>query len=144
MDYMQEALAKLSPADLKGAEALAGGQIPKIADLTPPIRDAVESAYGHAIGNIFLYVSPAAVIALIAIIFIPNIPLSTKSNAERLQDLRLAAEKQRGGADGLGADGLDAELDDLVSHAKSEQRVLIDPTGPIPLPPRTSNRASDG
>ncbi len=149
MQYMSEALAKLTPKELKGAEALAGGQIPKIADLTAPIREVVESAYGHAIGNIFLYASPMALVALIAIIFIPNIPLSTKSNAERLMELRRAAEDDsRTDADtGLGEPGLDAgldaELDELTAAETSEQRVLVDITGPIVLPHRPPSTPTD-
>ncbi|MGO3146161.1 MAG: MDR family MFS transporter [Leucobacter sp.] len=126
MTYMQEGFAKLTPAQLKGTEALASGQLPKIADLSAPIRDVVESAYGHAIGNIFLYVTPAALIALIAIILIPNIPLSNKSNAERLLDLQQAAENPN--------DELDAELDGLLTEPVGNQRVLVDTTGPILLP----------
>ncbi|MBP1325208.1 hypothetical protein JOF28_000440 [Leucobacter exalbidus] len=54
----------------------------------------VEDAYGHAIGDVFFAVSPLALVTLIAIIFLPNIPLSSKSNAERLaeQSKKLPAE----------------------------------------------------
>ncbi len=90
--YISDGLAKLSPEEMQGAEALAGGVLPKIADLPGPIRVVVESAYGHGIGNIFLAAVPVAVVALVAIVFLPNIPLSTKSAAEQ------RAELQRAGA----------------------------------------------
>ncbi|MDA3147252.1 DHA2 family efflux MFS transporter permease subunit [Leucobacter sp. UCMA 4100] len=122
-DYIAEGIEKLPLKQRAGAEALAGGHVPKIADLPGPIRDVVESAYGHAIGNIFLVASPIAVVALIAIIFLPNIPLSTKSNAERMAELE--AEEAAGGPA--------AHLQE-----RAADRVMIDPTGPITLP--TSHR----
>ncbi|KAM9863316.1 DHA2 family efflux MFS transporter permease subunit [Leucobacter sp. BZR 635] len=128
-EYMKEGLAKLPPKDLAGAEALVGGTLPKIADLTEPIRDVVESAYGHAIGNIFLAASPVAVIALIAIIFLPNIPLDTKSNAERIAELQDAEA-------GLATveEAASAEAASGPERTRPVDRVLVDTTGPILLP----------
>ncbi|MCB1273443.1 MAG: MFS transporter, partial [Leucobacter sp.] len=113
-DYVKDGLTKLPPSELAGAAALGGGRLPKIAELSAPIREVVESAYGHAIGNIFLAATPVALVALIAIALLPNLPLSTKSNAERI-----------------------AELRDRMENDPSEaarERVLIDTTGPILLP----------
>ncbi|SJM61092.1 DHA2 family efflux MFS transporter permease subunit [Gulosibacter sp. 10] len=81
-------LAKTDPAAMAGAEALQGGAIPKLADLTEPIRLVVEEAYGHGIGDVFLAASPVAIIAIIAIACIPNIPLSSKSAAEQRAALK--------------------------------------------------------
>lgn len=64
--------------------ALENGQIPKLAEICEPVRTVIEDAYGHAIGDIFLYASPIAIVAIIAIIFLPNIPLGRMSNAEKL------------------------------------------------------------
>lgn len=90
--YLQEGLAKLTPEELVGADVLAGGTIPKIAELPGPLRLVVEAAYGHGIGNIFLAAAPVAVIAVIAVSFLPNIPLGTQSNAERLATQHAAAK----------------------------------------------------
>ncbi|GAA1320916.1 MDR family MFS transporter [Leucobacter albus] len=137
-DYVKEGLAKLAPKDLAGAEALADGKLPKIADLTAPIRDVVESAYGHAIGNVFLAAAPVAIVALIAIILLPNIPLDTKSNAERIADLK-AAEADLGGAEparGDAANLANSSEESAVGAGatRAVDRVLIDTTGPIVLP----------
>ena len=86
--YIQEELAKLDTKLQAGAEVLASGVIPKLADLPEPIRLVVETAYGHGIGNVFLAASPVAVIAILAAVFLPNIPLKTQSNQERLAELR--------------------------------------------------------
>ena len=48
----------------------------------------VEASYGHAIGDVFLSVAPVAAIAIIAVIFLPNIPLGTKNNAQRMAGKR--------------------------------------------------------
>ncbi|MBL3687830.1 DHA2 family efflux MFS transporter permease subunit [Leucobacter zeae] len=129
-DYFTEGFTKLgalmqqSPdpaviADLQKFQE--SDAIPKIADLSGPVREVVESSYGHAIGNIFLAAAPVAVVALIAIILLPNLPLSSKSNAERIADLQ--AEQD---VDGEGAP--------VVPAGDS---VLIDAsTGSITLPLR--------
>lgn len=83
-----EKLAQVHPEALAGAEALKGGTIPKLAELPEPIRLIVEDAYGHAIGDVFLAASPVAIIAIITIALIPNIPLSSKNAAQQRAELR--------------------------------------------------------
>src|SRR5690606_38497957 len=81
-DYFKEGFTKLGAlmqqnpdpaviADLQKFQQ--SNAIPKIADLSAPVREVVESSYGHAIGNIFLAAAPVAIVALIAIVFLPNI-----------------------------------------------------------------------
>ncbi|WP_125099914.1 DHA2 family efflux MFS transporter permease subunit [Leucobacter chromiireducens] len=123
--YVTEGLEKLAPAELAGAEALQGGVLPKIAELPEPIRIVVESAYGHSIGNIFFAAAPVAVIALVAIIFLPNIPLSSKSNAEKIAEMR-----EQAGDAGAGTAALDQ------GRAADAVTVPVDATGPIALPTR--------
>lgn len=103
VDFIKEgfaALAKTDPTALAGAEHLQGGTLPKMSELTGPLREVIESAYGHAIGDVFLAASPVAIIAIVAIAFLPNIPLSTQSNAQRMAELRA----ERGGAAEHGAE----------------------------------------
>lgn len=94
--YLREGFAALTQKDpdaLEGLEGLDTTTIPKLGELTEPIRLVFEDAYGHGIGNIFLYASPVAILAIVAIALLPNVPLSEKSNAENLADeRRLAAE----------------------------------------------------
>lgn len=102
VDFITEGLdrlAKTNPDALTGADKLSGGAIPKIAELSAPIRDVVESAYGHGIGDVFLAASPVAIVAIVAIMLIPNIPLSTKSAAQQRAELeREAAEAEASAA----------------------------------------------
>lgn len=82
---LQDGLATLSPAELKGVEQLQGGQLPDLSTLPGPIRVVVENAYGVAIAQSFWDVVPLAVVALVAICFLPNLPLSRRTSAQRLR-----------------------------------------------------------
>jgi MFS family permease len=69
-----------------------GGQsIPDVSELAPPVRQVVEHAFGLATGHIFLLATPVAVLALLAVLMIREVPLRT--TIERDDELRrLAAE----------------------------------------------------
>ncbi|GAA2608061.1 MFS transporter [Paractinoplanes durhamensis] len=60
--------------------------VPRLADLPPAARAAVENAYGHATGNLFLYTVPFALAALLCIVFIREVPLRTTSALEADRD----------------------------------------------------------
>jgi MFS family permease len=82
--YTSEGLASI------GVHAPAnGGGIPRLSALPAPLRAIVEDAFGHGIGNVFAYAAPAAFFALIAILFIKEVPLRS-ANAP-------AAEADAGG-----------------------------------------------
>ncbi len=51
------------------------GTLPDVHALPAPIRAVVESAYGHGAGDIFLAAAPFGLIALIAVLFIKEVPL---------------------------------------------------------------------
>lgn len=79
-------LAKTHPDALEGLGGINTEHIPNLSELDAPLRLVFEEAYGHGIGDIFLYASPVAIVAIIATILLPNIPLGTKSNAQQLAD----------------------------------------------------------
>ncbi|MBQ0900693.1 MDR family MFS transporter [Micromonospora sp. U21] len=71
-DYLAEGLAQLGiPASSSGSGAI----LPDVHTLPGPLRAVVVSAYGHGAGDIFLTAAPFALIALIAVIFIKEVPL---------------------------------------------------------------------
>ncbi|MDH6573569.1 MFS family permease [Streptomyces sp. SAI-117] len=71
-----ETIGKLSPDDqATAAKASGSGQLPDLAALPMPVRTWLEGAYGHAIGDIFLYVAPVALIAFLVTLFIKEVPL---------------------------------------------------------------------
>ncbi|WP_061335206.1 MFS transporter, partial [Streptomyces scabiei] len=71
--YAQEGLAKLGVS----GSATGHGEIPDLDALPTPIRSVIESAYGHGIGDVFLYAAPFAVLALVFSLFIKEVPLRT-------------------------------------------------------------------
>lgn len=75
-----------TPEEVSALEHLATGDVPKVNQLPETIRTIVEGAYGHGIADAFIIAIPLAVIAVIAIAFIRNKPLSTKSAAEQLRE----------------------------------------------------------
>ncbi|WP_235534828.1 MDR family MFS transporter [Nocardioides sp. Soil777] len=70
-DEITRGLAKL------GIEGGAGDthQIPDLATLPEPVRVVVEHAFGVATGHIFLVAAPFAVAALVAVLFIQEVPM---------------------------------------------------------------------
>ena len=110
IDFVASGLKKLDPSQLAGAEALQGGGIPKVAELPLPIREVVEAAYGHAIGDIFLAAVPLALVALIAIAFLPNIPLGNKTTSQLLAEKARARAASGEQDPALAESAVDAEL----------------------------------
>jgi MFS family permease len=60
--------------------------LPKVSTLPPPVRAVVESSFGHAIADIFLLTAPVAILALLAILFIKEVPLRTTHTAPAKQN----------------------------------------------------------
>ena len=58
------------------------GGIPDVSDMPAPIRAIFESAFGDATGHIFLVALPFAIGALIAVLFIKEVPLRTSVKRE--------------------------------------------------------------
>ncbi|GAA3793579.1 MFS transporter [Sphaerisporangium flaviroseum] len=79
IQYMEEGLAKLGVTS-----SLSDGSVPRLSDLPAPVRIVVKGAYGHGVGDLFLYAAPFALLALITILFIKEIPLRT-ANAEQMR-----------------------------------------------------------
>lgn len=88
-NYITDALDGFTPTTPEEVDALkhlASGDVPKVTQLPDTIRAIVEGAYGHGIADAFIIAIPLAVIAIIAIAFIKNKPLSTKNAAEQLRE----------------------------------------------------------
>ncbi|WP_082474218.1 MDR family MFS transporter [Curtobacterium sp. Leaf261] len=80
---MTEAVRSLGAQGATVAKELASGSIPNVAELPRAVRIIVESAYGTGIANVFLIAAPIAIIAIIAVAFLPNKELTTQTVAER-------------------------------------------------------------
>ncbi|WP_406421005.1 MFS transporter [Streptomyces sp. NBC_00873] len=78
--YVKDGLADLGPKGAAlGHGGTGGGGIPDLDKLPAPFRTVVESAYGHGVGDVFLYAAPAALIAFLITTFIKEVAL--RSNA---------------------------------------------------------------
>ncbi|MFE4466591.1 MDR family MFS transporter [Oerskovia sp. NPDC056781] len=83
---IQEGLAKMGvPSDGTG------GTVPDVSTLPAPMRDLVERSYGEGIAEIFLVAVPLAVIGLICVLFLKEVPLGTKSGLDERLERELAA-----------------------------------------------------
>ncbi|WP_329614955.1 MFS transporter [Streptomyces brevispora] len=78
--YVKDGLADLGPQG--GAMGTGGGGIPDLDKLPAPIRTVVESAYGHGVGDVFLYAAPAALLAFLITIFIKEVALRTTAASD--------------------------------------------------------------
>ncbi|MEW1772770.1 MFS transporter [Streptomyces sp. NPDC086777] len=78
--YVTDGIASLSP---KYQAALAGSSsstdsIPDLGKYPKPLRTLVESAYGHAIADVFMIAGALAALAFLISLFIKEVPLRTK------------------------------------------------------------------
>lgn len=82
--YVKDGLAELGPQGAAlGHGGTGGGSIPDLDKLPAPIRTVMESAYGHGVGDIFLYSAPFALLALLVTLFIKEVALKTNAAPER-------------------------------------------------------------
>ncbi|MFJ6797392.1 MDR family MFS transporter [Streptomyces sp. NPDC091268] len=80
--YVQDGLAALGPkAAALGHGGTSGGGIPDLDKLPAPFRTVIESAYGHGVGDVFLYAAPTALLALVLVVFIKEVALKSKPAA---------------------------------------------------------------
>ncbi|WP_019547790.1 MFS transporter [Streptomyces sulphureus] len=81
--YVEEGMAKLGIDNAGGATGGNGSAIPNLDELPGPIRGVIENAYGHGIGDVYLYAAPLAFVALLLVLFVKEVPLKTKSALEQ-------------------------------------------------------------
>ncbi|MET9320099.1 MDR family MFS transporter [Streptomyces sp. NPDC003038] len=80
--YVQDGLTALGPkAAALGHGGTAGGGIPDLDTLPAPFREVIESAYGHGVGDVFLYSAPFALLSLVLVVFIKEVALRSKPAA---------------------------------------------------------------
>jgi hypothetical protein len=87
--YTADGLAQIGVTPTGGS---ASTDLPNPATLPAPVRDVVQSAFGHGIGDVFLYATPFAVLALLSVLFVKEVTLGTKSAIERDAEDRAAAQ----------------------------------------------------
>ncbi|MFD1829064.1 MDR family MFS transporter [Streptomyces desertarenae] len=81
-DYVADGMAELGIRS-EGATGGDGSAIPDLDALPAPVRTVVESAYGHGVADIYLYAAPVAVLALLLVLFVKEVPLRTVLDPSR-------------------------------------------------------------
>jgi len=119
---IQDGLTKLGiPADSMGG----GNAVPDVSTLPAPIKDLVEKSYGDGIAEIFLVAVPLALIALIAVSFLKEVPLGTKTGLQE----RLEKEAALAGSEAP----VDATPDRVTLAEETESTLLeaFEPAGVV-------------
>ncbi|MEW2290280.1 MFS transporter [Streptomyces sp. NPDC047841] len=133
--YARETITRLSPPDQAVAAKTSGdGRLPDLALLPAPVRTWLEGAYGHAIGDIFMYVAPIALIAFLVTLFIKEVPLRASSGLVQAAQAAQAAETAEAVA-GLPvpAEAVDTDAQALApAGVPVRGRVSVDGSEPVP------------
>lgn len=78
--YVKDGLAALGPEGAAfGHGGTGGGGIPDLDKLPEPFRLVMEAAYGHGVGDVFLYAAPCALAAFIVTLFIKEVALKSSA-----------------------------------------------------------------
>ncbi|MDM7854487.1 MDR family MFS transporter [Cellulomonas alba] len=80
--FITEGLTKLHVQ----AAGVSGGQLPDLATLPAPIRGVVEWAMGESIADLFLIATPIALVSLVAVLFLQEVPLGRRSGIQQAAD----------------------------------------------------------
>ncbi|MCD2197867.1 MFS transporter [Actinomycetospora endophytica] len=107
------------------ATSSSGGSIPNLATLPAAIRTVVENAYGSSVALMFLVAAPLALIALLAILFLREVPLRTTIDVEDSAPTRIEAEPATESID-LGESVLEGTVRDGGRPARGAVLTVID------------------
>ncbi|MER6349999.1 MFS transporter [Streptomyces sp. NPDC001595] len=98
--YASDTIGQLSPQEqAAAAQASGSGAIPDMDLLPEGIRTWLESAYGHGIADIFLYVAPIALLAFLVTLFIKEVPLRSTGALAQAAEADAAAQAGAPAAD---------------------------------------------
>ncbi|WP_404949691.1 DHA2 family efflux MFS transporter permease subunit [Streptomyces sp. ARC12] len=133
--YVKEGIADLGPEGAAfGHGGTGGGGIPDLDKLPEPLRLVMEAAYGHGVGDVFLYAAPAALVAFVVTLFIKEVALKSSVTAD--------APAEASAADGtaevpvpavVGAAGLASEGAAGVTSVDTAE-APADAPAPVPAP----------
>jgi len=84
-DDITAAIMSLGDKAQYWGEQLSSGALPKVSAMPEALRVVFEDIYGSGISHSFLIAVPFAVLSLLAIVFLPNKPLTTMTTTERMQ-----------------------------------------------------------
>ncbi|WP_371784348.1 MFS transporter [Streptosporangium subroseum] len=136
--YTSDGLTNLGLPSAGGGD----GTIPVLSELPPPVREVVQGAFGHGVGDIFLYAAPLALLSLIVVLFIKEVALRTSSTEVLATDA--GAPSDNGTMAGRHAQGHPRELVSVGAGHQSgngpaDAQMAIN--GPVTAPLRVPNVA---
>ena len=104
-DELMTAVVSLGARGAEVADQLQSGTLPQVSAMPEVVRAIIEDIYAQGIARSFLIAVPFAIISLIAVVFLPNKPLTRMTTSERLQasEADLATVSVAGGMDVLTA-----------------------------------------
>lgn len=134
---LKSAIASLGAGGKDVAAALARGNIPAVHSLPEPVRVVIESAYGDAVAHIFTVAAPLSILTILAVVFLPNLELSTQTRHQR-------AEAEAAGTD-VDVPQANPELEaaELRLAEVSEATVAVTPTLDTDAIPLAAPRSAD-
>ena len=115
------ALAALGDQGAEVGRQLASGTLPEVHTLPDSVRVIVESIYAQSIAASFLVAVPFAVLSFVAVLFLPNRPLTRMTTQERL----------------------DASNTDLATYTAEKGMSRVSATGPMRTLPSNPAQPSD-
>jgi EmrB/QacA subfamily drug resistance transporter len=84
-DDIGQAIMSLGDKAQFWADQLSSGSLPQVSTMPHALRIVIEDVYAQGISHSFLIAVPFAVVSLLAIVFLPNKPLTRMTTSERLQ-----------------------------------------------------------
>ncbi|GAA1995749.1 MDR family MFS transporter [Microbacterium pumilum] len=84
-DQLTAAIVSLGAKGADIAAQIQSGTLPQVSTMPPVVRVIFEDIYAQGISQSFLIAVPFAILSLIAIIFLPNKPLTRMTTSERIQ-----------------------------------------------------------
>ena len=70
-----------------------GASLPNLKTLPAPIADVVERSFGQGVAELFLIAAPIALVALLAVLFLKEVPLGHRSGIEQRLELEDEADQ---------------------------------------------------
>ncbi len=118
------AIAALGAEGADVAAQLQSGTLPAVHTLPETVRVIVEDIYAQGIAHSFLIAVPFAILSLVAICFLPNVPLNRMTTSERLAagEADLATVSTAQGMDSIPATGTVSIVETDAAAEASDRR----------------------
>jgi CTP:molybdopterin cytidylyltransferase MocA len=149
-DELMSAIVSLGVQGAEVADQLQSGTLPQVSAMPEVVRVIVEDIYAQGIARSFLIAVPFAIISLVAVVFLPNKPLTRMTTSERIQasEADLATVSVAEGMDVLTATATPTAMGTATATATptatGRGTAAAPPTTTATTPAHTTDAATDG